>query len=69
MEMKLGIFAVPDATDSASTVEQILTADRVGLDLVGIQDHPYQRRSGRGPIGFVRRLDEDTAPRLRELLA
>jgi alkanesulfonate monooxygenase SsuD/methylene tetrahydromethanopterin reductase-like flavin-dependent oxidoreductase (luciferase family) len=44
MPVKLGIFAVPDATDPASTVARILAADRAGLDLVGIQDHPYQRR-------------------------
>lgn len=42
--MKLGIFAVPDATDPASTVGQLLAADRSGLDFVGVQDHPYQWR-------------------------
>lgn len=42
--VKLGIFAVPDASDADATLEQIVTADRCGLDLVGIQDHPYQRR-------------------------
>jgi alkanesulfonate monooxygenase SsuD/methylene tetrahydromethanopterin reductase-like flavin-dependent oxidoreductase (luciferase family) len=41
---RLGIFVVPDATDPARTVEQIVAADRAGLDLVGVQDHPYQRR-------------------------
>jgi alkanesulfonate monooxygenase SsuD/methylene tetrahydromethanopterin reductase-like flavin-dependent oxidoreductase (luciferase family) len=44
MEIKLGVFVVPDATDAASTVEQVLAADRSGLDAIGIQDHPYQRR-------------------------
>jgi alkanesulfonate monooxygenase SsuD/methylene tetrahydromethanopterin reductase-like flavin-dependent oxidoreductase (luciferase family) len=44
MGVKLGIFVVPDATDPASTLEQIVVADRSGLDLVGVQDHPYQRR-------------------------
>jgi alkanesulfonate monooxygenase SsuD/methylene tetrahydromethanopterin reductase-like flavin-dependent oxidoreductase (luciferase family) len=44
MEVKLGIFTVPDAGDPAATVEQIIAADRVGLDIVGVQDHPYQRR-------------------------
>jgi alkanesulfonate monooxygenase SsuD/methylene tetrahydromethanopterin reductase-like flavin-dependent oxidoreductase (luciferase family) len=44
MSVKLGIFAVPDATDAGTTVETIVAADRAGLDLVGIQDHPYQRR-------------------------
>src|SRR3954452_20560686 len=44
MSVRLGIFVVPDATDPARTVEQVLAADRAGLDVVGIQDHPYQRR-------------------------
>jgi alkanesulfonate monooxygenase SsuD/methylene tetrahydromethanopterin reductase-like flavin-dependent oxidoreductase (luciferase family) len=41
--VKLGIFAVP-AADPETTVRTILAADRSGLDLVGVQDHPYQRR-------------------------
>jgi len=41
---KLGVFVVPDATDPEATVEQIVAADRAGLDLAGVQDHPYQRR-------------------------
>jgi alkanesulfonate monooxygenase SsuD/methylene tetrahydromethanopterin reductase-like flavin-dependent oxidoreductase (luciferase family) len=44
VQIKLGIFAVPDATDPSATVEQIIAADRSGLDVVGVQDHPYQRR-------------------------
>jgi alkanesulfonate monooxygenase SsuD/methylene tetrahydromethanopterin reductase-like flavin-dependent oxidoreductase (luciferase family) len=44
MSVKLGIFAVPDAADPESTVERIVAADRARLDLVGVQDHPYQRR-------------------------
>jgi alkanesulfonate monooxygenase SsuD/methylene tetrahydromethanopterin reductase-like flavin-dependent oxidoreductase (luciferase family) len=44
MTVRLGIFVVPDATDAASTVEQIVAADRSGLDVVGVQDHPYQAR-------------------------
>ena len=39
-----GVFPVPNADDRDQLVEQVLTAERVGLDLVGIQDHPYQRR-------------------------
>ena len=57
MDVKLGIFVVPDATDPGSTIEQILAADRSGLDLIGVQDHPYQRQLG-----------EEAAPRLRELV-
>jgi alkanesulfonate monooxygenase SsuD/methylene tetrahydromethanopterin reductase-like flavin-dependent oxidoreductase (luciferase family) len=44
MQVRLGIFVVPDATDPASTVGQILAADETGLDFVGVQDHPYQGR-------------------------
>jgi alkanesulfonate monooxygenase SsuD/methylene tetrahydromethanopterin reductase-like flavin-dependent oxidoreductase (luciferase family) len=39
-----GIFPVPSAADHPAIVEQVLAAEREGLDLVGIQDHPYQRR-------------------------
>jgi len=38
-------FAVPDAAGRDAVVEQVTLADRLGLDLVGIQDHPYQRGS------------------------
>jgi alkanesulfonate monooxygenase SsuD/methylene tetrahydromethanopterin reductase-like flavin-dependent oxidoreductase (luciferase family) len=44
VDLKIGIFAVPDASDEGSTLAQIVAADRAGLDLVGVQDHPYQRR-------------------------
>ena len=44
MSVQLGVFVVPDATDPRATVEQALLADELGLDLVAIQDHPYQRR-------------------------
>ena len=44
MNLELGIFAVPDATDPAATIDQIIAADRSGLDFVGVQDHPYQWR-------------------------
>jgi alkanesulfonate monooxygenase SsuD/methylene tetrahydromethanopterin reductase-like flavin-dependent oxidoreductase (luciferase family) len=39
-----GIAVTPNAADHAEIVEQVLAAERGGLDLVGIQDHPYQRR-------------------------
>jgi alkanesulfonate monooxygenase SsuD/methylene tetrahydromethanopterin reductase-like flavin-dependent oxidoreductase (luciferase family) len=41
---KLGVFVVPEASDPQLTIDQIVAADRAGLDLVGVQDHPYQRR-------------------------
>jgi alkanesulfonate monooxygenase SsuD/methylene tetrahydromethanopterin reductase-like flavin-dependent oxidoreductase (luciferase family) len=44
MDIRLGIFVVPDATEGASTLDQIVAAEHAGLDLVGVQDHPYQWR-------------------------
>jgi alkanesulfonate monooxygenase SsuD/methylene tetrahydromethanopterin reductase-like flavin-dependent oxidoreductase (luciferase family) len=44
MNVQVGIFLVPDATDPAMTIEQVIAADRSGLDFVGVQDHPYQWR-------------------------
>jgi alkanesulfonate monooxygenase SsuD/methylene tetrahydromethanopterin reductase-like flavin-dependent oxidoreductase (luciferase family) len=44
MALKVGIFLVPDASDHEGTVELAVAADRAGLDVVAIQDHPYQRR-------------------------
>jgi alkanesulfonate monooxygenase SsuD/methylene tetrahydromethanopterin reductase-like flavin-dependent oxidoreductase (luciferase family) len=44
MDVKLGLFVVPDATNGDSTLAQIVEADRSGLDIVGVQDHPYQWR-------------------------
>jgi alkanesulfonate monooxygenase SsuD/methylene tetrahydromethanopterin reductase-like flavin-dependent oxidoreductase (luciferase family) len=41
---ELGVFVVPSAEDPESTIAQALAADQSGLDLVAIQDHPYQRR-------------------------
>ena len=42
--LEIGAFIAPDAAAPERTVEQVLAADAAGLDLVGIQDHPYQRR-------------------------
>jgi alkanesulfonate monooxygenase SsuD/methylene tetrahydromethanopterin reductase-like flavin-dependent oxidoreductase (luciferase family) len=39
-----GLSVVPYADSYAQIVEQVLAAEEGGLDLVGIQDHPYQRR-------------------------
>src|ERR671915_1983595 len=41
---EFGFFLVPSAADYPALVEQARLADRLGLDLIGIQDHPYQRR-------------------------
>lgn len=43
-EPRFGIFLIPDAQDPVLTVSRGVTAEKLGLDLVGIQDHPYQRR-------------------------
>jgi alkanesulfonate monooxygenase SsuD/methylene tetrahydromethanopterin reductase-like flavin-dependent oxidoreductase (luciferase family) len=42
--IELGVSLTPDADRAAELVELALVADRAGLDLIGIQDHPYQRR-------------------------
>jgi alkanesulfonate monooxygenase SsuD/methylene tetrahydromethanopterin reductase-like flavin-dependent oxidoreductase (luciferase family) len=42
--VRIGVFVVPDAIDPAATVAQLVAADAAGLDFVGVQDHPYQRR-------------------------
>jgi alkanesulfonate monooxygenase SsuD/methylene tetrahydromethanopterin reductase-like flavin-dependent oxidoreductase (luciferase family) len=42
--VQLGAFIVPDGQHPARTLEQIAVADATGLDVVGVQDHPYQRR-------------------------
>src|SRR3954449_10827225 len=44
LEPLFGVFPTPNAADLDDIVEQVLTAERLGIDLVGIQDHPYQRR-------------------------
>src|SRR4051812_13731264 len=44
LEPLFGIFPTPNAADQDQILEQVMIADRAGLDLIGIQDHPYQRR-------------------------
>jgi alkanesulfonate monooxygenase SsuD/methylene tetrahydromethanopterin reductase-like flavin-dependent oxidoreductase (luciferase family) len=41
---QFGFFLIPDAGDPETTVARAVEAERLGLDLIGIQDHPYQRR-------------------------
>jgi alkanesulfonate monooxygenase SsuD/methylene tetrahydromethanopterin reductase-like flavin-dependent oxidoreductase (luciferase family) len=40
----LGAFVVPDADGLEGVLAQVMAAEEDGLDLIGIQDHPYQRR-------------------------
>jgi alkanesulfonate monooxygenase SsuD/methylene tetrahydromethanopterin reductase-like flavin-dependent oxidoreductase (luciferase family) len=42
--LQVGVFVTPDATDPERTLAQLVAADEAGLDVVGVQDHPYQRR-------------------------
>jgi alkanesulfonate monooxygenase SsuD/methylene tetrahydromethanopterin reductase-like flavin-dependent oxidoreductase (luciferase family) len=44
LPVRFGWFLVPEAADPPGLVEQARLAERAGFDLVGIQDHPYQRR-------------------------
>jgi alkanesulfonate monooxygenase SsuD/methylene tetrahydromethanopterin reductase-like flavin-dependent oxidoreductase (luciferase family) len=39
-----GAFVVPDAEGLDDVLAQVRAAEEAGLDLIGVQDHPYQRR-------------------------
>jgi alkanesulfonate monooxygenase SsuD/methylene tetrahydromethanopterin reductase-like flavin-dependent oxidoreductase (luciferase family) len=41
---RFGLFLIPNAAEYADLLRQVAAAERGGLDLIGIQDHPYQRR-------------------------
>ncbi|OLE36261.1 MAG: hypothetical protein AUG48_08000 [Actinobacteria bacterium 13_1_20CM_3_68_9] len=43
-ELEFGYFLVPDAGDPEGVLETARLADRLGYDLLAVQDHPYQRR-------------------------
>jgi alkanesulfonate monooxygenase SsuD/methylene tetrahydromethanopterin reductase-like flavin-dependent oxidoreductase (luciferase family) len=43
-QLEFGLFPVPNADDLDSLRSQAERAEELGLDLIGIQDHPYQRR-------------------------
>lgn len=42
--ISFGFFPEPAAADIQQLVDRVRYADKAGLALVGIQDHPYQRR-------------------------
>lgn len=42
--VRFGYFLIPDASDVPGVLELARQVDDLGLDLIGIQDHPYQRR-------------------------
>jgi alkanesulfonate monooxygenase SsuD/methylene tetrahydromethanopterin reductase-like flavin-dependent oxidoreductase (luciferase family) len=41
LPVRFGVFPEPVAADAAAVVDNVLFAERLGFDLVGIQDHPY----------------------------
>ena len=43
-ELEFGVSVAPLADPPDWAARVVVVADRAGLDLVGIQDHPYQRR-------------------------
>ncbi|NLJ55075.1 MAG: LLM class flavin-dependent oxidoreductase [Intrasporangiaceae bacterium] len=43
-EIQFGLFPSPDAANAQHVIELAMLADTTGLDVVSIQDHPYQRR-------------------------
>lgn len=43
-ELGFGVSVEPSSDSWQRVAGSVRTADRAGLDLVGIQDHPYQRR-------------------------
>jgi alkanesulfonate monooxygenase SsuD/methylene tetrahydromethanopterin reductase-like flavin-dependent oxidoreductase (luciferase family) len=42
--VRFGIFPSPEAAKLEDTLAAVAMADRAGLELAGIQDHPYQAR-------------------------
>jgi alkanesulfonate monooxygenase SsuD/methylene tetrahydromethanopterin reductase-like flavin-dependent oxidoreductase (luciferase family) len=42
--VQFGCFILPDSMQAARPLELAILADELGFDLVGVQDHPYQRR-------------------------
>ncbi len=43
-DIGFGYFLVPDAGDPEGVLHTAVLADRLGYDLLAVQDHPYQRR-------------------------
>jgi alkanesulfonate monooxygenase SsuD/methylene tetrahydromethanopterin reductase-like flavin-dependent oxidoreductase (luciferase family) len=42
--VQFGVFITPDATHPQRALDLAMLADELGFDLIGVQDHPYQRR-------------------------
>jgi hypothetical protein len=59
MSVEVGVFVVPTAEDPTATIAQAVAAAEAGLDVIAIQDHPYQRRSStRGPCCRTSRREQ-----------
>ncbi len=43
-DIQFGYFLTPDAVEYPEALRRAQVCDRAGYDLIGIQDHPYQRR-------------------------
>jgi len=71
--LEFGLFPVPNAADLESLRAQTRRAEQLGLDLIGIQDHPYQWRYldtwglVADLIASSRALVEDALLRVRQL--
>jgi len=42
--VRFGVFLTPQAMEPSRTIELAVLADELGFELIGVQDHPYQRR-------------------------
>jgi alkanesulfonate monooxygenase SsuD/methylene tetrahydromethanopterin reductase-like flavin-dependent oxidoreductase (luciferase family) len=42
--LQFGYFLVPEANNYQAVLQTAKRIDELGLDLIGVQDHPYQRR-------------------------
>jgi len=43
-DVEFGVFPAPEAAKLREVFQMVAAAEGGGLDLVGVQDHPYQRR-------------------------
>jgi alkanesulfonate monooxygenase SsuD/methylene tetrahydromethanopterin reductase-like flavin-dependent oxidoreductase (luciferase family) len=43
-QVQFGVFITPDATQPQRALDLAVLADELGFDVIGVQDHPYQRR-------------------------
>jgi alkanesulfonate monooxygenase SsuD/methylene tetrahydromethanopterin reductase-like flavin-dependent oxidoreductase (luciferase family) len=43
-QIQFGVFITPDASQPQRALDQAVLADELGFDVIGVQDHPYQRR-------------------------